>query len=193
MGLDFCTYLVRTNEKMPDFLSVFYLILVCVYLPGLGVSEYEICFRGPIWMRLNDSGNLMRWAGAADVARRDKTEEACERRICPSLSRLCAAGPASSLFVVGCRRYPSCIYQVPGYSYLLLLGPHAARFFPFFRLVLPNKYLRIVCCCLLLLYFYYFVIFHVSFSAKEYAQGPHGGCIRSKKRGSLLYTSKYIK
>ena len=33
-------------------------------------------------------------------------------------------------------------------------------FFPFFRLVLPNKYLysMIVYCCLLLLYFYYFII-----------------------------------
>ena len=60
---------------------------------------------------------------------------------------------------------------------------------PFFRLVLPNKYSTIVCCCLLLLYFYHFVIFHVSFSAKVYAPEPHdGGCIRSKKRSSLLYT-----
>ena len=45
--------------------------------------------------------------------------------------------------------------------------------------------------CLLLLaaavfyYYSYFVIFS-SFSAKEYAPGPHGGRIRSNKRSSLL-------
>ena len=72
----------------------------------------------------------MRWEGATDVARRDKTEEACERRTCPSLSRLFAAGPASSLLVVGCRRCPSCdTHQVPQYSYLIL--DNTIRFSPF--------------------------------------------------------------
>ena len=62
-------------------------------------------------------------------------------------------------------------------------------FFSFFRLVLPSKYVRIACCCLLLpQYFYSFVIFRVSFSAKVYAPGPHGGCIISRKRVSLLCT-----
>ena len=42
--------------------------------------------------------------------------------------------------------------------------------------------------CCLLLYFYCFVIFRVSFSAKVYAPGPHGGCIISRKRVSLLCT-----
>ena len=41
--------------------------------------------------------------------------------------------------------------------------------------------------CCLLLYFYCFVIFRVSFSAKVYAPGPHGGCIISRKRASLLH------
>ena len=42
-------------------------------------------------------------------------------------------------------------------SYLLL--DHTVRFFPSFRLVLPNKYSRMDCCCLLLLYLYYFGYF----------------------------------
>ena len=42
-------YLVRTNKKMHHLLSVFYLILVC--LPGLGVSEYDICFS---WSHLDE-------------------------------------------------------------------------------------------------------------------------------------------
>ena len=34
-------------------------------------------------------------------------------------------------------------------------GPHAVRFFPFFRLILPNKSSRIVCCCCISLFRYF--------------------------------------
>ena len=119
---------------------------------------------------------------------RDKTEEACERHIYASLSQPFAAGPASSLFVVGCRRCPSChTYQVPGHSYLLL--DHAVRFFSLFFFTSSQQILE---DCLLLLaaavFLYFFVIFYASFSAKVYAPRPDGGCMinRSKKRGNLL-------
>ena len=125
--------------------------------------------------------------GRCHGRRTSRQDRRSERRICPSLSWPFAAGPASSLFVVGCRRYPSCdTYQVPGHSYLLL--DHAVRFFPFFCWFFQTNsrgLFAAACCCVLLLYFYYFVTFHVSFSAKVYAQGPHGGCVRSKKRGNL--------
>ena len=110
----------------------------------------------------------MRWAGAADVARRDKTEEACERRICPSLSRPFAAGPASSLFVVGCRRHPSCdTYQVlvpaprPHYQGLVPApGPHCT----FFSLFSAGSSKQVLEDGLLLLAAAVFVLFWLFFT-----------------------------
>ena len=43
---------------------------------------------------------FLRWVGAADTTRRDKTKDAWNRRICLSLSWRLGAGPASSLLVV---------------------------------------------------------------------------------------------
>ena len=142
-------YVVRTNEKC----IVFGLFLDFSIPPqSWGLRNTILFFRGPMLMRLKNSGSF--WVGQVPRTSRvlTKTEEACERCICLSLSRPFAAGPASSLFVVGCRRCPSCdTYQVPGYSYLLL--DHAVPFSPpfFSRLALPNKYSTIGCCCLMLL------------------------------------------
>ena len=72
------------------------------YLPGLRISEIRgSFFRGPIWIRLRNSGSFCvgQVPGTSHVATRPK-KHTCERRICPSLSRPFAAGPASSLFVV---------------------------------------------------------------------------------------------
>ena len=55
--------------------SIFFCFLLDVY-PGLGISEIrDLFFGGPIWMRLNNSRQGLRWAGAGGVARRDKTKE----------------------------------------------------------------------------------------------------------------------
>ena len=78
-----------------------------VYFPRLGIFELrDLFFRGPIWpipisIRLKKSGSFCagQVPGTSHVATRPK-KHTCERRICPSLSRPFAAGPASSLFVV---------------------------------------------------------------------------------------------
>ena len=78
-----------------------------VYFPRLGIFELrDSFFRGPIWpipisIRLKKSGSFCagQVPGTSHVATRPK-KHTCERRICPSLSRPFAAGPASSLFVV---------------------------------------------------------------------------------------------
>ena len=73
-----------------------------VYLGGLGISEIrDLFYHGPIWMRLKNSGSVCvgQVPGTSHVATRPKNHT-CERRICPSLSRPFAAGPASSLFKV---------------------------------------------------------------------------------------------
>ena len=58
-------------------------------------------FCGLIWIGLRNSGNfgVGQVPGTSHVATRPK-KHTCERRICPSLSRPFAPGPASSLFVV---------------------------------------------------------------------------------------------
>ena len=111
----------------------------------------------------------MRWAGAADVARRDKTKEACERRICPSMSRPFAAGPASSLFVVveGVLDVMRTRYW---YSHLLHVTVFPSYFMLLFWPVLLKNILEITKGCLLLLaaVFLPFRYFRVSTSAKVY-------------------------
>ena len=70
--------------------------------PVCGSPKYDICFfRGPIWTTLKNSGSFCvgQVPGTSLVATRPE-KHTCERRICPSLSRPFAAGPASSLFVV---------------------------------------------------------------------------------------------
>ena len=62
MGFDFCTYvrmiyLARTNEKMHYFLSVFYYHFSIPPRSG-GLRNTRFVFRGPIWMRLKNSGNF---------------------------------------------------------------------------------------------------------------------------------------
>ena len=109
VGWNFCIYMthvVRTStqlaysyecKKSYFFFLFFYLMLA--YLRGLGISEIRD-FRGPIWMRLKNSCSFGdgQVPGTSHVATRPK--HTCERRVCPSLSRPFAAGPASSLFVV---------------------------------------------------------------------------------------------
>ena len=91
----------RTNAKNHFFFLLFNLLVL--YLPGLGISEIGdyLFFRGPIWIRLRNSGSFCvgQVPGTSHVATRPK-KHTCERRICPSLSRPCAAGPACSMFVV---------------------------------------------------------------------------------------------
>ena len=63
-------------------------------------------------------------------------------------------------------------------------GPRCTFFFSFFsaasKQILEDCLLLLLAAAVFLLFRYF-----SSFSAKVYAQGPHGGCIRSKKRGSL--------
>ena len=139
------------------------------YLLGLGISEIRdyLLFRGPIWIRLRNSGSFCvgQVPGTSHVATRPK-KHTCERRICPSLSRPFAAGPASSLFVIV--QSVLDVIRVPGTT---VRRSSLSSFFPLFfvvfcRLVLFKKYLvpgtranNIVCCCLLyflLLHFRYF-------------------------------------
>ena len=114
MGWNFCTFMTRGTSTQLAYVLIpkkckesyiyflfFYLMLVR-YLPGLGISEIrDLFFRGPIWIRLKNSGSFCvgQAPGTSHVATRPK-KHTCERRICPSLSRPFAAGPASSLFVV---------------------------------------------------------------------------------------------
>ena len=89
--------LIRNVIFFPGFL-----LHVVRYPPGLGISEIlYLFFRGPMWIRLKNSGRFCvgQVPGALHVATRPK-KHTCERRICPSLSRPFAAGPASGLFVV---------------------------------------------------------------------------------------------
>ena len=129
--------------------------------PVWGSPKYDICFS---WSHLDEIELYVAGIFALGRCRGRRTSRQnrrSERRICPLLSWPFAAGPASSLFVVGCRRERSCdTYQVPRHSYQLL--DHAVRFFFFFSPLfwagsskqILGKYSRIVCCCLLLLYFY---------------------------------------
>ena len=79
-------------------LSVFNLMLVR-YLPGLGISEMrDLFFRGPIWIGLRNGGNCC--VGQVPETSHVATRPKKHTRICPSLSRPFAAGPASSLFLV---------------------------------------------------------------------------------------------
>ena len=78
------TWYVRM-KKCVIFFPVFYLILVRIPPWSGGLRNTRFVSRGLIRMRFKN------------VARRDKTEQACERRICPSLSRPFVEGPTSSL------------------------------------------------------------------------------------------------
>ena len=130
---------------MSSIFCFFYLILLVRYLRGLEISEIRcLSFRGLIWIRFKNSGSFR-------VGQVPRTSHAAtrpkKRRICPSLSRPFAAGPASSFFVAGCRRCPWYgTHQAPGYSHLLL--DHAVQLFFFlFSVGHSKKYSRIVCCC----------------------------------------------
>ena len=138
-------YMTGTYEWKICIRFCLFILAFSIPSPGLGVSKTrDLFFRGPTWMRLKNNGSF--WVGQLLRASHE-TEEACEWRICSSLSRPFGAGPASGLFIVGCRRCPWCdTYQVPGYSNLFL--DHSARFYSFLRLVLQTKYSRIVCLLL---------------------------------------------
>ena len=140
----------------------------------------------------------MRWAGAGDVARRDKTEEhTCEQRICPSLSRPFAAGLASRLFVVV--QSVLDVIRIPGTT--VAASPVFPPYFLFFfcRLVLflriGTRGNNIVCCCLL----YFTIKFSLFFAFlsppnKVYAPGMHQGrmVIVLYQRSSLLPKIKWL-
>ena len=90
--------LVRMQKSM--LFSVFLLDVSTPPRSG-DLRNTRFVFRGPIWMRLKSSGSFCvgQVPGTSHVATRPK-KHWCERRICLSLSRPFAAGPASSLFVV---------------------------------------------------------------------------------------------
>ena len=120
----------------------------CIPPQSGGVRNTRFVFRGPIWMRSNNIAvffALGRCRGRRTSRQDRRSMEAKHLSLVVAAfcgkSRPFAAGPASSLFVVGCRRYPSCdTYQVPGYSYLLL--NHAVRFFPHFSAGFSNQMLE---------------------------------------------------
>ena len=143
----------------------------------LGISEIRyLFFRGPIWMRLQNSGSFCigQVPGTSHVATRPKKKTG-ERRICPSLSRPFAAGPASSLFVVV--QSVLDVIHIPGTT--VVASP---VFFPYFFFFV-GWFLKKKRCsrkkyCLLLLAVFLLLNFR-SFSrffAKVYAPGPHGDC-----------------
>ena len=136
------------------------------YLPGLGISEIRDLFfrgaigirffRGPIGIRLRNCGGFRagQMPGTSHVATRPKTHT-CERRICPSLSRAFAAGPASSLFVVvqgvlDVIRIPATTVRRSSFSSF----PALLFFLSADSFKENNRYSsKNVCCCLM--YFYY--------------------------------------
>ena len=124
----------------------------------------------------------MRWAGAADVARCDKTEESCHVRDasvprCRGLSQQ-APPPVCSR----CRRHRTRICSwTTLYSFFLCI---------FILFCSDGSLNKSPGNCLLLLapaVFLHFIIFHVSFTAKVYAPGPHADCIVSKGSGAAYY------
>ena len=85
-----------------------------------------------------------------DVARRDKTEESCARRICPSLSRPLQPDPPP---VCSCCRRCRADTRICSWTTLYSLSIFCFFFCFFCRLVLLKYTLmEIICCCLLLLY-----------------------------------------
>ena len=158
------THVVRTSTQLAysyynaksHFFFLFFNLMLVPYLPGLGISEIrDLFFRGPIWIRLRNSGsfNLGQVPGTSHVSTRPK-KHTRERRICSSLSRPFAAGPASSLFVVV--QSVLDVIRLPGTT--VVASPVSPPCFLFFcRLVLLKKLPGtrgndIVCCCLLYLY-----------------------------------------
>ena len=102
-----------------------------IYLLGLGISEIrDLFFRGPIWIRLKNSGSFCvgQVPGTSHVATRPK-KHTCERRICPSLSRPFAAGPASRLFVVV--QSVLDVIRIPGTTVVLIASPVSPPYFFF--------------------------------------------------------------
>ena len=89
------------ERKKSYFFSVFLLYVSIPPRPGDLRNTRFWFFRCPIWMRLKNSSSFCvgQVPGTSHVATRPK-KHTCERRICLSLSRPFAAGPASSLFVV---------------------------------------------------------------------------------------------
>ena len=137
-------------------------------------------------MRNSGSFSVGQVPGTSHVAKK----HTCERRICPSLPRPFAAGPASSLFVVV--QSVLDVIRIPGTtvrrSSFSSFPPLFFVFFVgwFFKKKVPGTRAKnIVCCCLL--YFYYQVLIFRSFSRFFLCQsvcttGPHDDCIVSTKQ-----------
>ena len=170
-------------QKFRCIFLIFYLMLV--NLLGLGISEIrDMFFHGPIWMRLRNSGSVCvgQVPGTSHIATRPK-RHTCERRICPSLSRPFAAGPASSLFVVVQSVLECDTYTRYNGSSFSSFPPIFLFFFVgwFFKKKTGTRGNNIVCWCLL--YFFLIIfLFRVSFTAEVYATGPHGDCVVSTKQ-----------
>ena len=130
-----------------SFLFFFNLMLVR-YLHGLGISEIRyICF----FVVPSGSGWEIAAVFALGRCRGRRTSQQDRRSTwathCPWLWRPFAAGPASSLLVVGCRRCPWWdSYKVPDTRTCSWITLCICFVFSFFRLVLPTKYSRIACC-----------------------------------------------
>ena len=160
VGWNFCTYMTHawcvvctitqlaySSECKISYSEFFFSVFSLDVYPGLGISDVrDLFFRGPIWMRLQNSDNFCvgQVPGTSHVAPRPK-KHTCERRICPSLSRPFAAGPASSLFVVVQRVVG--VIGVPGTKTVVVSPVFFPYFFVFFcRLVLEkkNRYSRVL-------------------------------------------------
>ena len=119
-------------------------------------------------MRLKNSGSFCvgQVPGTSHVATRPK-KHTCERRICPSLSRPFAAGPASSLFVVV--QSVLDVIRVPWYNGSSSFSSYFPHFFCFSCPLVPKKKKtgtranNIVCWCLLYFYFFFFLSFSCFF------------------------------
>ena len=127
--------------------------------------------------------------GTSHVATRPK-KHTCERRICPSLSRPFAAGPASSLFVV----VQSVLDVILTPVTTVVASPVASLYFLFFFVgwffkKIGTRGNNIVCCCLL-----YFYLHFCSFSRFSLPKCMHQGrmVIALYQRSSLLPTIKWL-
>ena len=130
--------------------------------PRSGDLRNRFVFRGPIWMRMKDSGNFCvgQVPRTSHVATRPKkhVSDASVSR-CHGLLQQASPQVCSWLFVEGNLHVIRNRYldtHTCSWTTRYFFGPL------FLRLVLPNKYSRIVCCCLLLPYFYYHVFRYFS-------------------------------
>ena len=120
------------------------------------------CFSWSHLDKTEEQRQFSRWAGAVDVARRDKTEETFERRICLLLSRPLAAGPASSFSWLS---KVSVMWCVPGTWYSHLSTLHLFSYFFYFFSASSSEsidysrksflFAAACCCCIFTILFFF--------------------------------------